>query len=402
VKLLPAAALVLATVSPAVAASEDERSGPPLKQRTERGTSGPFTYEVFAEEYVQSRELSARRHPYAGVIYFTKPFKYAVMQGQGVYRFRDRPLDLIHNYICDQPAGTAEIPWTCQATVFVQKGSQPWRLVPEGLRPHKLEEEGVALIAEKDGAEVDGAFQTIAPHPSRPLFAGINHGCCDSASRVSVHDFDGRLLCPPADLYLGDVETGPWDKLTIEADEIRCPGGQKVKVQPSLLEEATSLIQLHARPLLSRYRLVEASDAREDWKAYAGTHGHPPVFAYGDYNDDGFSDLAFLLPLRRPKRTGVGFGLFCLLSQDDQTLRLVTVEEDTQSRLPVHGLAAARPGRRRTVCGLPGTLRAECQGQTIEVTLQSDAIHLYAFESAAALYVWDATQGRFRRVQIAD
>ena len=380
----------------------DERPGPPLKQRTSRGTTGPITYEVFEEVYYRSADLPARRHPYAGSLYFTRQFKYAVMQGQGVYAYSDRPLHLIHNYACEQPAGTAEIPWTCQATVFVMKGSRPWRDIPEDFRPRELEEAGVALIAEKEAVEVDGAFQTIAPHPSRPLFATINHGCCDSPSRVSVHGFDGRLVCPPADLYLGDVETGPWDKLPIEADSLHCPGGQRVKVPASLLEEATSLIQLHAGRLLSRYRLSEASDIQGDWKDYAGRYGHPPVFAYGDYNDDGFPDLAFLLPLRIPSRPGVGFGLFCLLSQEDRSFHLVTIEEDKGSGLYGHGLATVRPGRYPTFCGLPGTPLPDCQGQSKQVSLQADAIHSYAFESSGAFYVWDAARGRFQRVQVAD
>jgi hypothetical protein len=352
--------------------------------------------------YYRSADLPARRHPYAGSLYFTKPFKYAVMQGQGVYGYRDRPLHLIHNYSCEQPAGTAEVPWTCRATVFVMMGSQSWRDIPEGNRPRELEEAGVALIAEKEAVEVDGAFETIAPHPSRPLFAGINHGCCDSPSRVSVHGFDGRLICPPADLYLGDVETGPWDKLPIEAERLRCPGGQRVKVPASLLEDATSVIQLHAARVLSQYRFSEASDLQGDWKDYAGRYGHPPVLAYGDYNGDGESDLAFLLPLRRPSRPGVGFGLFCLLSQEDLSFRLVTIEEDEDSGVSMHGLGTARPGRHPTFCGRPGTPTPECRGQPKEVVLQTDAIHLHAFESSGAFHVWDAARGRFQRVRVAD
>lgn len=378
------------------------RPGPPVTQRTSRGTDGPIAYEVFEEVYFRSPELYARRHPYSGAGYFNRPFKHAVLQGQGVYAFRDRPLHLIHNYACEQPAGTAEIPWTCQATVFVMKGSQPWRDVPEGFRPRELEEAGVALIAEKDAVEVDGAFEAIAPHPSRPLFAGINHGCCDSPSRVSVHGFDGRLVCPPADLYLGDVETGPWDALPIEANSLRCPGGQLVKVPPPLLEEATSLVQLHAARVLSRYRFTKASDLQGDWKDYAGRYGHPPVFAYGDYNGDGESDLAFLLPVRTPSRPGAGFGLFGLLSQEDLSFRLVTIEEDEDSSLSQHGLGTVRPGRHPTFCGRPGTPPPECRGQPKEVTLPTDAIHLQAFESSGAFYVWDDAKGRFRRVQVAD
>lgn len=382
--LVSAVVLVLVASSSSPPVYEDEYPGPPLRQRTRRGTAGPITYEVFEEVYYRSAVLTDRRHPYAGSLYFTKPFKYAVMQGQGVYGYRDRPLHLIHNYTCEQPAGTAEMPWTCQATVFVMKGSQPWRAIPEANRPRQLEEAGVALIAEKEAAEVEGAFETIAPHPSRPLFAGINHGCCDSPARVSVHGFDGRLFCPPADLCLGDVETGPWDKLPIEADSLHCPGGQRVEVPPSLLEEATSLIQRHAAGILSRYRFSEARDIEGDGKECAGRYGHPPVFACGDYNGDGESDLAFLLPLRRPSRPGVGFGLFCLLSQEDASLRLVTLAEDENGRVSRHGLGTVRPGRHK------------------ELTLHTDAIHLHAFESSGAFYVWDAARRRFQRVQVAD
>jgi hypothetical protein len=394
--------VALAALWPSPEDKEVERPGPPTRQRRITGTSGPITREVFQEEYSQSADLTARRHPYEGAVYFTRPFKYAVLQGQGVYRYRNQPLHLIHNYTCEQPAEAGQVPWTCKATVFVMKGSQPRGPTPDGMRPREVEDAGVRLITEKEGAEIDGAFEEIAPHPSRPLFAGINHGCCDSPARVSVHDFDGRLLCPPADLYLGDVETGPWDKLPIEADTLRCPGGQRVKVPQSLVEEATSLVRRHGAGVLSRYRLSEASDIQGDWKDYAGRHGHAPVFAYGDYNNDGESDLAFLLPLRRPSRPGVGFGLFCLLSQEDQSFRLMTVEENEHGRVSVHGLETIRPGRHPTLCGLPGTPGPECRDQPKEVALQTDAIHLHAFESSGAFYIWDTGRGTFRRVPVAD
>jgi hypothetical protein len=207
---------------------------------------------------------------------------------------------------------------------------------------------------------------------------------------------------PPADLYLGDVESGPWDKLPIEAGGLRCPDGTRVPVPPSLHEEATTLVREHAGRLLSRYRLSEPGDVQGDWARYASPHGGPPVFAYGDYNDDGMSDLAFLLPLRRPRRLGRGFGVFCLLSQDRGAYRLETVVEDTDGLLSAHGLAVARPGRRSTFCGLPGSPGPECAGQPREVVLQTDAIHVYAFESGADLFAWDAASARFRRVRIAD
>ena len=171
---------------------------------------------------------------------------------------------------------------------------------------------------------------------------------------------------------------------------------------PSLLEEATSPIRLHAARVLSRYRLAEASDIQDDWKDYAGRHGHPPVFAYGDYNGDGESDLAFLLPLRMPSRPGDGFGLFCLLSQEDLSFRLLTIEEDEDSRVSALGLGTVRPGRHPTFCGLPGKPPPECRGQPKDVALQTDAIHLYAVEKSGAFYVWDAAKGKFQRVQVAD
>jgi hypothetical protein len=209
-------------------ADEQKRAGPPLRQGSRKGTIGAsIAYEEFREIYDRSQDLAQRRHPFAGGDYVSRPYRAAVMQGQAVFRYRERPLWLVHNFFCWQMAGTAEMPWSCESTVFILKGGHPVTDRPSGERPRWTTESGFTLLDPEDSAEVSGDFDAIEPHPGRPLFAAIQRGCCGSESRVSIHDFDGRTLCAPSRLLIGWDGVGTWDKVRIEKGQVYCPDGTR-------------------------------------------------------------------------------------------------------------------------------------------------------------------------------
>ena len=220
-------------------ATAQTRSGPPIKQIVRKGKIGAsIEYEDFREIYDRSRDLAQRRHPFDGSDYASRPYRVTVMQGQAVFRYRERPLWLLHNFFSWQMAGTAEMPWSCESTVFVLKGGHPVTDRPASERPWRAEEGRFTLLDPEDSAEVSGDFDAIEPHPSQPLFAAIQRGCCGSESRVSIHDFEGRALCAPSNLLIGwDYKTpdqpdvGTWDRVRIEKGRVYCPDGTRASIE---------------------------------------------------------------------------------------------------------------------------------------------------------------------------
>ena len=395
--------LSLSDEYPFVAAERSQ--GPPSEQHLKRGTIGSaIDYEDFREIYRRSPELARRRQPYAGVDYLVQPHRAELMQGQAVFTYRAEARVLVHNFFCWQLAGTAQMPWSCESRVFVLTGGRPVTERPRSEWPRQTEESGFTLLDAEDEAQLSGDFDTVQPHPSQPLFATIQLGCCGSPSRVAVHDFRGRTLCPADELLIGlsyraggpDSPTGVWDKLGVEGGRVYCPDGRRTSIETAVAEDPAALIQSHAAALLAEYRLPAGSDLRGEWKDYRWERGHLPVYAWGDFDGDGADDLAFLLP-RRGRETG--FGLFCLVSRGAGAFRLVTLEEDPHSLPWSHGLETVAPGRHAALCGKASARLPDCQGQAREVLLEHDGIHLLAFEGAGAYYVWDDRRRAFQRVR---
>ena len=201
-----------------------ERPGRPIKQATRSGEVGRWTYEDFRETYIRSDELHRRRHPVNGASYVAEGHHFGLLQGQTAFRHRDQPLWLLHNFTCTQPTMTAEVPWDCQAIVFVLEGSVP--IAPPPVAPG-----GLALVDAEREVRIEGDFEAIEPHPSLPIFAAMRYGCCDSPSRVSVHHLDGRTLCALREMRL---ESGlgwqgePWQAIKADAKAVACLDGTRV------------------------------------------------------------------------------------------------------------------------------------------------------------------------------
>jgi len=201
-----------------------ERPGPQIEQAERRGELGPWQYEDVREEYYRSRHLARRRHPVNGVPYVLEGHRYAVMQGQTTFRHREKPLWLVHNFYCTQPAMTAEMPWDCAGVLFILEG-----IVPRA-QGHAREEDGFALVDAKDEVRIEGDFHAVEPHPDLPIFAAIREGRGDSPARVTVHHFDGRTLCDVRDLplwYLG-WRGEPWERIKADKDAVSCLDGTRV------------------------------------------------------------------------------------------------------------------------------------------------------------------------------
>lgn len=236
--------MVVALAAHGLSTNEQVREGPPTRQIVKKGTIGAsIDYEDFREIYYRSRDLEKRRHPFDGSEYASRPYRVELMQGQAVFRYRERRLWLVHNFFCWQMAGTAQMPWSCEATVFILKGGRPVTDRPPSEQPRRHEEGGFTLLDPEDSAEVSGDFDAVDPHPSQPLFGTVQRGCCGSESRVSIHHLDGRRLCWPSDLLIGwDSESpdnpgaGTWDKVRIEKGRVYCPDGTRVSIEPAVSE----------------------------------------------------------------------------------------------------------------------------------------------------------------------
>jgi hypothetical protein len=152
------------------------------------------------------------------------------MQGQTVFRRRQEPLWLVHNFYCTQPAMTAQLPWDCAGIVFVLQGAVP----PSG---EARQQDGFTLVNAEQEVRIEGDFEAIEPHPELPIFAAIRYGCCDSPARVSVHQFDGRTLCEPRELRLEDERWRgePWASIKADAKTVFCLDGTRVPlVSPTI------------------------------------------------------------------------------------------------------------------------------------------------------------------------
>jgi hypothetical protein len=313
-----------------------------------RGGAGAVAWDDVQETYHRGDRLASLAAPVPGAQYLTHRIRYAVLQVRAVHRHRARPVHLVHNAFCTQPAGTAEVPWSCESTVFALDG------------PHE--------------AEVDGAFERVDLHPARPLFAGITWGCCGGESAVSVHALDGRLLCPAAPLMLEYEDASVWNVLRIEGSTVVCPDGSRAPAGESLAERATRLVHDHAKTLLRSHRLPVAADRRGDWAVWAGRHGDVPIAAAGDFDGDGVEDDALLLP----RRQGAGFAVFALLAEGISR-RVFILEDDRDSPATGHGLETER-----------------------EPAAPRDTIVLRGFETTAVRFTWDEAAHRFRRVRLED
>ena len=144
----------------------------------------------------------------------------SVRQGQDVYRWRDRPLSIVHNYFCSSSASGATMPDRCDAVAFVLRAPGP--------------DEDSSEYADELG-RVKGDFGTVEPHPTLPIFAAVLYGWSDQGqddggALLSVHDLAGRTLCPRRYVDLGTEAGEVWPKLPIAGGLLACPGGNRVKV----------------------------------------------------------------------------------------------------------------------------------------------------------------------------
>jgi len=143
-----------------------------------------------------------------------------VRQGQDVYRWRDRPLSIVHNYFCSSSASGATMPDRCDAVAFVLRTPGP--------------DEDRTDYADELG-RVKGDFGAVEPHPTLPIFAAVLYGWSDRGqddvgALVSVHDLAGRALCRRRYVDLGTEAGEVWPKLPIAGGVLACPGGERVKV----------------------------------------------------------------------------------------------------------------------------------------------------------------------------
>lgn len=203
-----------ASPPPAGGGGEDserrEQAGPPIRQATVKGRYGDVEYEDVREIYLRSPLLGKRRSPFPSPFYEASRHRAEVMQGVAVFRYRDRPLWLVHNFYCTTPALAAQMPWTCEATVHVS-----WDRGKDG-----------------GGARVDGNFDLVRPHPTEPLFATLSLGCCGAEHLVAVYDMAGRRLCPERKVDMGAEDPGAsvWDHVRVEGNSMACPAAPASRV----------------------------------------------------------------------------------------------------------------------------------------------------------------------------
>jgi len=203
--------IILLFLWTAVSASDAE-----VRAESERGAiGGSIDFERYSEYYRPGHTLlDPDRVPFAGV--FQDTFK-EVRQGQAVYRWRERPLWLVHNFSGRRPTAGAEMPLDYQAKVFIiRTAASGGRASPS------------AVASE---VTVEGNIEAVEPHPALPVFAAIRYGCCDDLSLVAVYDLRGKALCPEVSYYLGnDTGHDVWKKLPIEKGMLTCPDKKPVPV----------------------------------------------------------------------------------------------------------------------------------------------------------------------------
>ena len=155
------------------------------------------------EERYDAGDLAGEEPVYAGATYRGSGLVRGLRQGHVEYRLKKQDVFLVHDYRCTAPYQGAEMPWDCEASVFVL------RKAPDGEGGGYVE---VAHVEHANGEQ-------LLVHPSLPVFAVTRAGCCDGPSRVAIYDMLGRAVCPAADSTAADPFAG--------SEAVSCPGTKK-------------------------------------------------------------------------------------------------------------------------------------------------------------------------------
>ena len=142
------------------------------------------------------------------------------------------------------------------------------------------------------------------------------------------------------------------------------------------------------------YRVPIESDYIDDWKAFRKELPEPFV-AGGDFNNDGATDEAWLLP-----GTFGGFGLFAFMGSADGAGSVVRLAGAKELKAQWYGIETVLPGQYKTACG-KGYWACE-PGEPAILTLTAPAILFQRFESSSSIFWWNAGSGRFTRTWISD
>lgn len=154
--------------------------------------------------------------------------------------------------------------------------------------------------------------------------------------------------------------------------------------QTDSLTELTIL--RNATHLFTTYRFPDNRDTSENWSGYKMTHGRFPTLCTANFNGDGHPDIAFLLASRRSDQVGV----FCLVSNGNDTFQLVTLEQSKEP-LASLGIQIAPPGQYTTANDKPTAFDLKIPG-----------IDFFQFECCNSFFVWDLPQKSFIRIWMSD
>jgi hypothetical protein len=143
------------------------------------------------------------------------------------------------------------------------------------------------------------------------------------------------------------------------------------------------------------YRMPTDKDYSGDWQPYR-VKAAKPFTIQADFNGDGLSDEAWLLPSTSP----TGWGMFAFLSLPNGQRQAILLDSSVKEPVQRMGITTVAPGKHQTMCG-SGYTRCS-PGDTGVLTLKLPAISLFVFESANSVFWWDAQAGRFQRTFISD
>jgi hypothetical protein len=143
------------------------------------------------------------------------------------------------------------------------------------------------------------------------------------------------------------------------------------------------------------FRFPNDADYSGGWQAFRAEMPIP-FQVTADFNGDGISDEAWLLP----STSDPSWALVVFLGSSRGPHRVIRLESDSTDGVQTYGIARVDPGRYETACGKGYWDCTRDEPPMLELKLPG--LRFFLFEGASSIFWWDGASGRFKRTWISD